>query len=61
MQAVIVHGINKPTYGMLDKKTKQHLIEEDIKLVDLLEKNGVRARPLLCSSHMISVTTRANQ
>ncbi|KXJ09716.1 N-acetylglutamate synthase, mitochondrial [Exaiptasia diaphana] len=60
MEAVVIHGVPGSSYGILDKKTKHQLIEENIKLVDLLEKNDVRARPFLCSSHMISVRTTAN-
>ncbi|KAK3747307.1 hypothetical protein QZH41_016940, partial [Actinostola sp. cb2023] len=61
MEIVIIHGVSQSNYGLLDKKTKHQLIEENIKLVDLLEKHNVKARPFLCSSHMISVRTTANQ
>lgn len=58
MDSVLVHGLEQsagePKVGTLDKEKQQRLINDNIKLVDMLEMNGAKARPFLCSSHMIS-------
>ncbi|XP_031562206.1 N-acetylglutamate synthase, mitochondrial-like isoform X2 [Actinia tenebrosa] len=64
MDSVLVHGIaqsaGETKVGILDKQKQQKLIDDNIKLVDMLESNGVKARPFLCSSHMISAKLSSN-
>ena len=55
MPTIIVHGLAahqfscRETRGAL-KANKQHLMEHNMQLVDLLETHGAKVRPFLCSS-----------
>ena len=64
MPVIVVHGLDESfddshtSLGPRQRRAK--LIEDNIELVDLLEKHGSRARPFMSSGHVLSVLELEN-
>lgn len=60
---IVVHGLDTPSDDLHSGDLRQRrakLIEDNIELVDLLEKHGTRARPFMSSGHVLSVLELEN-
>ena len=60
---IIVHGLDALCSDINSKDLRQKrdkLIEDNIELVDLLEKYGSRARPFMSSGHVLSTLELEN-
>jgi len=56
MPVIIVHGLDIPVDNNINiRQRRAKVIEDNIELVDLLEKHGSRARPFMNSGHVLSV------
>ncbi|KAK2561609.1 N-acetylglutamate synthase [Acropora cervicornis] len=56
MPVIIVHGLDIPVDNNINiRQWRAKVIEDNIELVDLLEKHGSRARPFMNSGHVLSV------
>lgn len=61
MPVIIVHGLDGPVDDNINiRQRKAKLIEDNIELVDLLEKHGSRARPFMSSGHVFSALELEN-
>lgn len=63
MPVIIVHGLDSYhcDHEISDPRMRRaKLIEDNIELVDLLEKHGGMARPFMSSGHVISVLEQDN-
>ena len=56
MPVIIVHGLDPQmdTHNRDPRLRRAKLIEDNIELVDLLEKHGGKARPFMSSGHVLS-------
>ena len=56
MPVIIVHGLDRHCdhQNRDPRQRKAKLIEDNIELVDLLEKHGGKARPFMSSGHVLS-------
>lgn len=55
MPVIIVHGLDSPVDNNINiRQRRAKVIEDNIELVDLLEKHGSRARPFMNSGHVLS-------
>lgn len=55
MPVIIVHGFDSLVDNNINiKQRRAKVIEDNIELVDLLEKHGSRARPFMNSGHVLS-------
>lgn len=56
MPVIVVHGLDN-SLDLKNRDPRQRrakLIEDNIELVDLLEKHGGKARPFMSSGHVLS-------
>ena len=63
MPVIAVHGLESLPRDPCTPDPRQRrakLIQENIELVDLLEKHGSRARPFMNSGHVLSVLELQN-
>lgn len=62
MPVIIVHGLDSDSdYEIRDPRLRRaKLIEDNIEIVDLLEKHGGMARPFMSSGHVISALEQDN-
>ena len=62
MPVIIVHGLdNDCDHETRDPRLRRaKLIEDNIEIVDLLEKHGGMARPFMSSGHVISALEQDN-
>lgn len=61
MPVIIVHGLDSPVDNNINiRQRRAKVIEDNIELVDLLEKHGSRARPFMNSGHVLSALELEN-
>lgn len=62
MPVIIVHGLDNGCDPEIrdPRQRRAKLIEDNIELVDLLEKHGSMARPFMSSGHVVSALEQDN-